>query len=116
MSTGGQLWYAYGQLMLCFVARYLGLEELCYVRWLTTAQMRAMEEQRPMTERECAGPFDVYRWSKFPGSRRAGHPLAGSAHYGVVSAVAVSERSGESPAHRMSYAIGLLQPVCSERG
>ena len=92
VTAGGQLWY--GQLVLCFVARYLGPEELCYVRWLTTAQMRAREEgQRPMTQRECAGPFDAYRWSKSPGSRRIGHPLAGSAHYGVVSASALRYRA-----------------------
>ena len=28
----GTLWY--GQLILCFIARYLGLEQLCYIRWL----------------------------------------------------------------------------------
>ena len=69
---GGELWY--GQLILCFVAQYLGGEPLCYVRWLTTVRMRAAEEgNRPLTAAERAGPFEAFRWSKCPaGKREAG--------------------------------------------
>ena len=77
------LWY--GKLILCFNAQYFGQEPLCYLRWLTTVQMRAAEERRPLTRIEAAGPFEAFKWSKCPGSRRAGHPRAGMPHFGVVS-------------------------------
>ena len=76
------MWY--GQLMLCFAARYLETEELCFVRWLEPVTVRAQVEGRPLTAREIVGPFEAYRWSLRPGSRRFGHPPANSPHYGIV--------------------------------
>ena len=34
---------------------------------------------------ETAGPFEAFKWSKCPGSRRVGHPRARAPHFGVVS-------------------------------
>jgi hypothetical protein len=88
----GELWY--GQLVLCFVAQYMGAQELCYIRWLDTVEMRAkLEGDRALTAFELAGPFERYRWSTQPGSRRRGHPLAGGPHYGVVSCSRVRYRA-----------------------
>jgi hypothetical protein len=88
----GELWY--GQLVLCFVAQYMGAQELCYIRWLDTVEMRAtLEGNRALTACERAGPFERYRWSTQPGSRRRGHPLSGSPPYGVVSCGKVRYRA-----------------------
>jgi hypothetical protein len=90
MQEGGVFWY--GVLVLCFVAHYMQDEELCYVRWLDTVEMRARLERRQLTPSEQAEPFDAFRWSTQPGSRRIGHPRAGEPHYGVVSCSSVRYR------------------------
>ena len=46
----GTLWY--GQLILCFIARYLGLEQLCYIRWLDSLHDLDAARIRPLTPRE----------------------------------------------------------------
>merc|ERR1712190_151917 len=91
VRTSRGLWY--GELVLCFEARYLGAEELCFIRWVEPARKRALVERRELTAVEKAGPFEAYRWSLRPGSRRTGHPRAGSPHYGVVSCCAVLYRA-----------------------
>jgi hypothetical protein len=88
----GKLWY--GQLILCFIARYLGPEQLCYIRWLDSLHDLDAARIRPLTPREAVGPFEAFRWSKRPGSRRhRGHPRANSPHYGVVSCEQVRYRA-----------------------
>ena len=87
----GTLWY--GQLILCFIARYLGLEQLCYIRWLDSLHDLDAARIRPLTPREAAGPFEAFRWSKRPGSRQRGHPRTNSPHYGVVSCERVRYRA-----------------------
>ena len=76
----------YGLLLLCFAATYLNHEErqLCYLRWLHTAKAVAQEERRALTPDEVRGPFEAYRWAKYPGGQGTGHPAAGGAWYGVV--------------------------------
>ena len=83
----------YGLLVLVFTADYLGAEELCYVRYLETVQSRARVEQRAPTKAELVGPFEAFRWESHPGSRRIGHPRAGTPKYGVVSLSRVRYRA-----------------------
>ena len=91
VKQGARTWY--GQLILAFAARYLLREELCFVRWLDTAKKVALRARRELTARETAGPFRIYRWSTFPGSRRTGHPAGGGPHYGVVACSSVLYRA-----------------------
>ena len=79
---------------LLFIARYLGPEQLCYIRWLDSLHELDAARIRPLTPREAVGPFEAFRWSKRPGSRRhRGHPRANSPHYGVVSCEQVRYRA-----------------------
>ena len=78
--------FGYGQLNLCFAAKYLGSNlNVCYLRWLHTADAVAAFLRRPVTTDETRGPFPAFRWNPHPGGGRfTGHPAYGSAHYGVV--------------------------------
>ena len=89
VSTGDPLdpvWY--GQLVLCFVAVYLGQKaEFCYVRWLGRVQKVAQAAGRSLDPADTRFPFNTYRWDLHPGMRGfRGHPKAGEPHYGVVTA------------------------------
>ena len=42
-----------------------------------------------MTEEEKRGPFTAYRWARYPGSARVGHPAAGAPMHGVIGAEAL---------------------------
>ena len=53
---------------------------------MDTAAVVAEVEKRNLTKSEMCGPFEVYRWSTHTGSYHRGHPVARSAHYGVVDA------------------------------
>ena len=78
--------FGYGQVGLCFSAKYLGSTlDVCYLRWLHTADAVAAFLRRPVTTDETRGPFPAFRWNPQPGGGRfTGHPAYGSAHYGVV--------------------------------
>ena len=80
--------FGYGQLNLCFSAKYLGSNlDVCYLRWLHTADAVHVAAflRRPVTTDETRGPFPAFRWNPHPGGGRfTGHPAYGSAHYGVV--------------------------------
>ena len=80
----GSMWF--GQLLLCYSAKYLAKrQQLCYIRWLGTAKAVAEAAGRELTDDESRGPFEAYRWNLHPGGGRfTGHPLIGSAHYGIV--------------------------------
>ena len=109
------IWY--GQLVLCFEALYLGRwRQLCYVRWLDrpspvvqtiAATTGPRGRPRPASAAEYAylremrsAPFAAYRWSRATGSTRSGHPAAGDAHYGVISAEHVLYRVPMVPLFR----------------
>ena len=88
VRQGGVLWY--GQLVLCFTARYLGeTVELLYVQWFDTVRASARAFNRALTEKELRGPFDAYRFSVFPGSYFHGHPPTGAPHFGLVDVSSV---------------------------
>ena len=98
VRQGGVLWY--GQLVLCFTARYLGeTVELLYVQWFDTVRASARAFNRALTEKELRGPFDAY--SVFPGSYFHGHPPTGAPHVHVEArrdgARCQSERARRSP-------------------
>ena len=82
----GKSIFGYGQLKLCFAARYLDAHlNLCYLRWMHTAKAVAAFLRRPVTPDETRGPFPAFRWNPHPGGGRfTGHPAYGTAHYGVV--------------------------------
>ena len=104
------IWY--GQLELCFEAKYLGRwRSLCLVRWLDTprpvVQTIAAVEARRVSAAEVtyldemrSAPFAAYRWSRATGSTRTGHPAAGASHYGVVCATHVLYRVPMIPLFR----------------
>ena len=100
----GSVWY--GQLLLCFIASYLGAKiELVYLRWLDTTAMVAAHHQRPVSPDEVLGPFETFRWAVFAGPQWVrdghpprwrqyrGHPAAGKPHYGVVRADQIRYRA-----------------------
>jgi len=77
VSTGDPLdpvWY--GQLVLCFVAVYLGQKAgFCYVRWLGRVQKVAQAAGRSLDPADTRFPFNTYRWDLHPGMRGfRGHP------------------------------------------
>ena len=82
----GKSIYGYGQLNLCFTARYLGQElNVCYLRWLHDVGAVAAFHRRQVTPEEKRRPFAGYRRNPNPGGGRfVGHPAHGVAHYGVV--------------------------------
>ena len=85
---------------------------LCYVRWLDIPEtvvatiasverrtIRAAERVDYLVEMRTA-PFAAYRWSRATGSTRSGHPTAGDAHYGVITAESVLYRAPLIPLFR----------------
>jgi hypothetical protein len=85
--------------------------QLCYVCWLDrptpVVQTIAATERRQVSAAEHtylremrSAPFAAYRWSRTTGSTRTGHPVAGAAHYGVVSAEHVLYRVPMVPLFR----------------
>ena len=82
----GENIFGYGQLVLCFRARYLGEDlQLCYLRWLHTVEAVAAFSRREVSPEEKRGPFKTFRWNPHPGGGRfTGHPACGAAHYGIV--------------------------------
>ena len=72
----------YGQLVLCFVAVYLGQKaEFCYVRWLGRVQKVAQAAGHSLDPADTRFPFNTYRWDLHPGMRGfRGHPKAGEPH------------------------------------
>ena len=72
-------------MVFCFEMTYVQKKySMCYVRWLVSAGRLGC-----MTANEARGPFAAYRWECHPGSRRWGHPVAGTPHYGVINADSV---------------------------
>ena len=66
----GKSIYGYGQLNLCFTARYLGQElNVCYLRWLHDVGAVAAFHRRQVTPEEKRGAFAGYRWNPNPGRR-----------------------------------------------
>ena len=84
----------YGQLMLCFTAKYLGgTLELCFVRWLEKAKSMAREAGVPATAEEARGPFTSYRWARYPRGGGRGHPTPGEPWCGVVDVSSIRYRA-----------------------
>ena len=71
LDDGRQVIY-YAVLLLCFQAKYLGVEqELCYVRWLHNARALAWAAGRLPTAAETRGVFRTFRWDLYT---RVTHP------------------------------------------
>ena len=119
LAEGGELWY--GQLLLTCRVQYInGWLPVAFVRWLWTVEDHAQSEGRALTARETYGPFQHYRWAKYAGSFRSGHPPGGGAHFGVVSCEAVRGRSpmlrtmaegdGDNPLFRLVHDMYRFSP------